>query len=375
MGRLVGADASALGNVITLSTRWKAPDALSIAFNARTNTSLLVSHYGACPTPATAICVEDGGVEIDANGNPVDNGFQMTGGGGKGNFYPRLTASTRDANWLISTANSFAAVYGQMVTGTANGQPGPNPTPTPSPSVPQPNPKMNIDYPSASATVSINSFLVSGWALDLGAAGNAGVDTVQVWAYPVGSTTPTFLGTAQYGIARGDVASYVGGTFTNCGYALQASLPAAGAYDIAVFAHSMVSGTFNNVKVVRVNAISSSSNPKMWLDVPAQNATTSQLITVAGWAIDLGASGGTGVDMVHVWAYPTSGASPILLGTAAYGDARPDIGGYAGNGRFTPSGFHVTGPLPAGDYQLVAFAHSTVTNTFNNVVVVPIKVR
>jgi hypothetical protein len=72
----------------------------------------------------------------------------------------------------------------------------------------------------------------------------------------------------------------------------------------------------------------------MWLDVPSVDQTTSQNLTVAGWAIDRGSPTSTGVDTIHVWAYPASGASPLFVGAAAYGGVRPDVATFAGASRF-----------------------------------------
>jgi hypothetical protein len=235
---------------------------------------------------------------------------------------------------------------------------------------------MNADYPAANSAVAANAFLVSGWAIDQGASSGTGVDVVQAWAYAAGSTTPMFIGTATYGIARPDVAGFVGAQFMNCGFTLVGSVPSAGAYDVYVFAHSTLTDTFSNVRgPIRINATNAASNAKMWVDTPSANANTSQNVTVSGWAIDLGASNGTGVDAVHVWAYPTSGGAPVAVGVAQYGIGRADIAAFAGNSRFAGSGFTVTGAVPPGVYDVVAFAHSTVTNTFNNTTQVRITVR
>lgn len=385
----VNRDGSPGAAVRILSSRYFAYDANDLKYNPVSGDYLLVTH-GNNPEPW-----EDAGVSITSDGTPYDNGFIVTHtpdvralmpdpANKDGNFYPRIAASTASPKWLLVTSSLFKSINGQFVASsstTGPGGPAPSPTPTPSPTPsptpnnPQPNPKMNVDYPSVNGAVAGNLFLVSGWAIDQGASSGAGVDVIDVWAYPAGSPNAIYVGSATYGIARPDVAAFVGAGFTNCGYTLLGSLPAPGAYDLYVFAHSTVSGTFNNVKIVRVNVQAAVSNPKMWLDTPAANQTISQNVTVAGWAVDLGAASGTGVDTVHVWAYPLSGASPVFVGVATYGTSRPDVGGFAGSARFTPSGFVVTGTLPSGDYNLVAFAHSTVTNTFNNVVLVPIKVR
>jgi hypothetical protein len=80
------------------------------------------------------------------------------------------------------------------------------------------------------------------------------------------------------------------------------------------------------------------------------------------------------VDAIHVWAYPSAGA-PIFLGVGTLGGARPDVGGIFG-ARTTPSGFNlnVSGLRP-GVYDVVVFAHSTVTGTFNNSQVVRVTVQ
>ena len=61
-------------------------------------------------------------------------------------------------------------------------------------------------------------------------------------------------------------------------------------------------------------------------------------------------------------------------GEASYGASRPDVGAIFGT-RYTPSGFDVTGPLPPGNYDIVAFAHSSTTNSFSAVRVVRVTVQ
>ena len=216
--RVINADGSLNGNIITLSSRYKAYDALSIAYNKRSDTFLMVSH---------GTTAEDGAVELASSGTPIDNGFIVTGAGGSGNFYPRAVANTDEPDWLVSTANNFTATMVQVVAGTASAtapaptpSPAPSPSPSPTPGTPQPNPRMNVDAPGANTAVAGSAFLVSGWAIDQGASTGTGVDAIDVWAYPVGSSTATYVGAGTYGVARGDVAAYVGGQFTNCGFTL-----------------------------------------------------------------------------------------------------------------------------------------------------------
>ena len=96
---------------------------------------------------------------------------------------------------------------------------------------------------------------------------------------------------------------------------------------------------------------------------------------VAGWAVELGATSGTGVDWVDVWAFPSSGGA-IHLGAAGLGVSRPDVAAFFGDARYEPSGFHLwVTSLAAGSYELRVWAHSTVTGAFSNLrrisVVVP----
>jgi hypothetical protein len=100
------------------------------------------------------------------------------------------------------------------------------------------------------------------------------------------------------------------------------------------------------------------------VDAPAEGATVSNGFSISGWAIDLGATTGTGVSSVQAYAYPASGA-PIFLGTATYGAARSDVGSIYGS-RFTNSGYslQVHNLTPGASYQISVFAKSTVTNAF-----------
>jgi hypothetical protein len=92
-------------------------------------------------------------------------------------------------------------------------------------------------------------------------------------------------------------------------------------------------------------------------------------ILVAGWAADLDSDIDSGVDTVHVWAYPvidngTRHGDPIWIGVATYGGMRPDVGAVYGE-RFTKSGYGIyVSDLPPGTYDLAVFAHSMVMGEF-----------
>jgi DNA-binding beta-propeller fold protein YncE len=110
------------------------------------------------------------------------------------------------------------------------------------------DPWMNVDVPAADATVS-SRFAIGGWALDRGAS-DSRVDAVHVWAYPDGNGVPLFVGAAARG-PRPDLAAIFNPGFEMAGFHLKGSLPA-GTYLLAVFARSMVTGTFNNVRAFRI---------------------------------------------------------------------------------------------------------------------------
>jgi hypothetical protein len=102
------------------------------------------------------------------------------------------------------------------------------------------------------------------------------------------------------------------------------------------------------------------------IDAPANNATVSNGFSLAGWAIDLSAPTGTGVNAVQAYAFPAGGGAGIYLGSASYGGPRSDVGAAFG-GRFTNSGYGMTvaNLTPGASYRIVVFARSTVTSTYS----------
>jgi hypothetical protein len=112
-----------------------------------------------------------------------------------------------------------------------------------------------VDAPGENALVG-SPFYVGGWAADLDSAVDSGVSTVHVWAYPVDAggnrLDPIFLGPANYGGGRPDVAAVYGARFGTSGYGIVVSTLPPGTYDLAVFAYSTVENTFTPARVVRV---------------------------------------------------------------------------------------------------------------------------
>ena len=221
--------------------------------------------------------------------------------------------------------------------------------------------EMAIDQPQP-GTVVFQPFSISGWAVDaMGVLPGPGVDAVHVWAYPAAGAAPLFVG-ADYGRPRPDVGAIFGATYTNSGYSVLVRGLAPGLYHLAAFAHSTRTGEFSIVRAVTVTV---SLRPLLIVDTPGAGNSVEPRFTIAGWAIDEAAQAGTGIDAVHVWAYPADGGPPVFAGAATLGDARPDVASIFGP-QFASAGYHlVVSSLLPGDYTLVVYGHSTVTGAFS----------
>jgi hypothetical protein len=177
------------------------------------------------------------------------------------------------------------------------------------------------------------------------------------------------------GLSREDVAAAFGSRFGLSGFDLPSKGLPNGQYQLRVFAHDVLTDTFPIARLVDVTVIDPISSPAMAVDAPATGASLGQPFSIAGWAIDRGAASGTGVDAVHVWAYPVAGGSPIFLGAATLGISRPDVGAAFGD-QFTPSGYALSASgLAAAQYDIGVHAHSTVTGSFNQQRLVRINVQ
>jgi hypothetical protein len=226
-----------------------------------------------------------------------------------------------------------------------------------------PDALLRIDVPIAGNVTA--PFDIGGWAIDRGATADAGIDAVHIYAYgDLGGIT--FLGASPLGYARPDVAAVYGAQFANAGWLMTVNALNPGAYTLVAFAHSELTGSFDVLTTRHVNVVID-SRPLLSIDSPAPGAVvpSGTRVFVGGWAIDQGASSGTGVDAIHVWIFPNGGnGTPFFAGVATYGVSRPDVGAAFG-ARFTPSGYELdVNGLTPGNYVIAVFAHSTVTNTF-----------
>jgi hypothetical protein len=239
----------------------------------------------------------------------------------------------------------------------------------PFPAVFTPTAISDIEAPS-DGSIKALPFDISGYALDPAATTGTGVDLVEIWATLTGGGTPQKLGDVTSFTFHAGVAATYGTQFENSGFSFEVTSGLAdGEYDFCAKARSTVTGTFDAEDCVTITV---GSAPAMDLEEPTSGVTIGSPYEFSGWAVDLAASSGTGVDKVHIWAFPDDGG-PIdwdtgtFMGNAAYGATRTDISGLYGT-QFESSGFSLssTKRLPAGDYIFIAYARSTVTGTFNN---------
>lgn len=124
--------------------------------------------------------------------------------------------------------------------------------------------------------------------------------------------------------------------------------------------------------VIRVTAVVGTAVSAV-IDTPRPGPVPSSF-TIAGWAVDLAARNGAGIDAVHVWAYPTAGGAPVFLGVAAIGGERPDIAALHGD-QFAGASFSLTTtPMAPGTYDIVVYPHSSVINDFRGAQIVRVRV-
>jgi hypothetical protein len=199
--------------------------------------------------------------------------------------------------------------------------------------------------------------------------GSAGVDTSltgylrtgsELGPLPIGSRLDEASGTFTWGVGVGFVHDY----------------------DL-VFVR-WVNGRAVGRQEIRITLGPKQSNlvgPQVVIDTPSPDAAVEGSFVVAGWAADLDETVGTGVDTLHVWAYPAgttcNGATcdPIFLGATAYGGERPDVAAIFGP-QFTKSGYGlIVDSLSPGTYDLAVFAWSTVQGRFVPAKVVRVTVR
>lgn len=220
---------------------------------------------------------------------------------------------------------------------------------------------LSVDTPIPEEHVNWN-FLVAGWAADCSAQSGPGVGSVKIRAFREGQAAPVTDVISHYFFDRGDLAVLCGESFRYSGFAEMLSLQP-GRHRIEVSSYEP-GGAFLEMTNRFVTVVA--SEQRMSIDIPLQNATTTQPFVVGGWAIDLHSPSGTGVDAVHVHAYPNpgSGQPAIFLGEAIYGVARQDVADLYGAAKLHSGYNFVVSGLAPGTYLIAVFPRSTVTGAF-----------
>ncbi len=231
-------------------------------------------------------------------------------------------------------------------------------------------PIIRIDTPMNGASVR-QPFVLSGWAIDASAA-TLGIATLHVWGFPIAGGDPRFLGVANHGDASREVASLYGAQFGSAGYHLTVAGLATGDWVIAVYGWVEATQSFSAVSWIIVSV---QPGGLMVIDTPAPSADVPSSFLLGGWAVDLGAGAGTGVDTIHVWAFAADGSvPPRFVGVPQFVE-RPDVASYLGE-QFRRAGYNmIVSGLGPGEWDLYVFAFSSVSNAFDNVKIVRVTVR
>lgn len=230
-------------------------------------------------------------------------------------------------------------------------------------------PTIRIESPGAGSVVR-QPFALSGWALDA-TAPNAGIATLHVWAFPASGAVPQFVGVANYGDNRTDVAAIFGPQFAPTGYHLNVKGLAPGGWTIAVYGWVYATQGFSVVATVPVVIEPAGI---VAIDVPGNLSTVDSSFVIGGWAIDPAATSGNGINTIHIWAFPADGSAPVFLGVPGFGN-RPDITAAFG-AQFQGAGYGLAVPaLPPGAYYIVVYAQSSVSGQFDAAGVVLVTVR
>jgi hypothetical protein len=232
----------------------------------------------------------------------------------------------------------------------------------------------NLRAPLQSYAVTGGRATVRGEELDrielqLGAAGYTGYQRVGagLGPLPIGSRLDEETGTFTWGVGVGFL------------------------YDYDLVFVRWVDGRAVGRREIRITLARKHSGlvgTQVTIDTPAADATVDHAFLIGGWAADLDETAGTGVDTLHVWAYPRStchGATcdtcdgarcdAIFLGATAYGGERADVVAIFGD-QFRKSGYGlIVDSLPAGTYDLAVFAWSTVKGGFVPAKVVRVTVK
>lgn len=232
----------------------------------------------------------------------------------------------------------------------------------------------SIDQPAGGATLPANQPLtISGWVVDRAADGWAGIDNVHVYNGLAGEGG-TFLGRALFALPRPDVAQVLGNPFwTNSGFSLSLSPGALGpgAHTLTVYAHTPEKGWwFNQVAIIVAAPVAAAqpapAPPPINVLVRPSMVTISKQMdhySIKGYALDLRATSGSGIDHVDLFMDDMRGHGGTLIGRASLGQDQPEAAAKFGP-QFETAGYQLDfkpADFAVGDHHIYAYAVSSIT--------------
>ena len=349
-----------VGSSSVMVTVGGAPPSVAIdapAPNAAVSGAILVGGWAIDNTSAIGTAVNPNSVQVKVDGYIFGT---ATYGGHRPdvcNAYPgRAGCPNVGFNFELNTAALSPGAHTITVSATDSDNPTPD---TGSASVGVTvggavRPSVAIDSPAPNAVIS-GTVLGGGWAIDNTSAVGTAISSVQVFVDGV------LVGTALYGGARPDVCNAYPGRpgCPNVGFnfGLNTLTLSNGPHTITIWATDTDSSPDTGSASVNVTILN--GGPSVAIDTPAAGATVSGTILVGGWAIDNVTEVGTAIN-------PTSlqvKVDGVLMGTALYGGARPDVCNvYPGRPGCPNVGFNFelnTSGLAPGSHTITVFATDT----------------
>jgi len=205
---------------------------------------------------------------------------------------------------------------------------------------------------------------VGGWALDLASPAGTGVSDVHVYLDGYGGEPGhTFIGRAQYGGSRVDIATQFNDVrFARSAFNLSwdASTAGAGSHTLVVLYRTRC-GWASLTQNVDVEGPTTLLN----IEAPPQGSLVAAPVRLQGWAADPQAPLGTGVDRVELYLDGEVTTLGVPLGDVPYGESRPDVGAALGGenelarARYSRSGFGMfwnPSGLSPGPHSLTLYA-------------------
>lgn len=204
---------------------------------------------------------------------------------------------------------------------------------------------------------------IKGWSIDTKANEGTGITKIFLSLDGPPGKGGKWIGEAHYGLERPDVVSTfkVADRFRNSGYEFEWDTTSfePGEYTLYVTAYGEKSGW--SPPTTRKITIQRQAPMEIHLDTPQPGAVISGLTKLQGWAADLAAAKGTGINSVHFYLDGPAGEGQ-LIGTARYGLERSDLVEYFGsNERLRYAGYSFdwnTSKVAPGQHKLFVYVQS-----------------